>query len=404
MRQKMDHKNLIMYAHGSAYNHGCEAIVRASADILSLERDKTLLFSNNVWGDLDFGMYQIADILPVRETPVGHTSPLGYLYRVRAHMHRDPTRHYYRIFGQRQYAYLYGHADTALSIGGDNYCYPSALTALEVRNYWLNKKGTKTILWGASLTEDLLSPAVMEDLNRYSLITVRERLSYDMLKAHNIATDVVLAPDPAFALAVEDTPWPDGKEHPNVVGINTSHFVSQLSASANSGIRNYINLINWILNETDMEIAFIPHVVFPEDPGNNDLLDIQKLMELLPASDRIMVLDGTYNCCQLKSLISKCRFFVGARTHATIAAYSTGVPTLVVGYSTKSIGIARDLFGTEAGYVCSVQNMTDDNMLLSAFQNIVLRESELRRHLASFIPAYRRGHQACVEAVNAYIR
>lgn len=404
MRQPMNHKNLIMYAHGSAYNHGCEAIVRASADILSLEKEKAILFSNNVKGDLDFGLDQIARILPVQESPVGRTTPLGYLYRLRAHMHRDSTRHYYRIFGQRQYQYMYSHSDVALSIGGDNYCYPSALTALEVRNYWLNKKGTKTILWGASLTEDMLSAEVMEDLNRYSLITVRERMSYDMLKAHNIAAEVVLAPDPAFALSIEDTPWPDGKEHNNVVGINTSHFVSQLSASANSGIQNYINLINWILNETDMEIAFVPHVVFPEDPGNNDLLDIQKLTNLLPASDRIMVLDGKYNCCQLKSLISKCRFFVGARTHATIAAYSTGVPTLVVGYSTKSIGIARDLFGTEEGYVCSVQNMTDNDMLLSAFRSIVLREQELRQHLAAFIPEYRKGHQACVDAVNAYIR
>lgn len=400
----MEHKDLIMYAHGSAYNHGCEAIVRASTDLLSLERAKTILFSNNIKGDLDFGLDQLANILPVQETPVGHTSPLGYLYRIRAHLHKNHTQLYYRYFGQKQYQYLYGHGDIALSIGGDNYCYESALTALEVRNYWLNKKGTKTILWGASLTEDLLSTEVIDDLNRYSLITVRERMSYDMLKAHNVATEIVLAPDPAFALAIEDTPWPDGKEHNNVVGINTSHFVGQLSATTGSGVQNYVNLIKWVLNETDMEIALIPHVFFPEDPGNNDLLDIQKLMELLPKSDRIMVLTGKYNCCQLKSLISKCRFFVGARTHATIAAYSTGIPTLVVGYSTKSIGIARDLFGTDEGYVCSVQNMTDDHMLLTAFQKIYLRESELRQHLVSFMPEYRKGHQACVDAVSSYLR
>lgn len=400
----MDHKNLIMYAHGSAYNHGCEAIVRGSIDLLSLEKEKTTLFSNHIKGDQDFGLDQLVTVLPVQETPVGHTSPLGYLYRVRAHLHKNHTQLYYRYFGKKQYQYLYGHGDVALSIGGDNYCYESALTALEVRNYWLNKKGTKTILWGASLTEDFLSAEVMDDLNRYSLITVRERMSYDMLKAHNIHTDVVLAPDPAFALVPEETPWPDGIEHKNVVGINTSHFVGQLSASADSGIQNYVNLINWILNETDMEIALIPHVVFPEDPGNNDLLDTKRLLKRIPQSERVVILDGKYNCCQLKSIISKCRFFVGARTHATIAAYSTGVPTLVVGYSTKSTGIARDLFGTDEGYVCSVQNMTDDHMLLSAFQKIYLREGELRQHLVRFMPEYRKGHQACVDAVNSYLR
>ena len=56
----MDHKNMIMYAHGSAYNHGCEAIVRATVDLLELEKEKTILFSNNIQGDLDF---QLDDLL-----------------------------------------------------------------------------------------------------------------------------------------------------------------------------------------------------------------------------------------------------------------------------------------------------------------------------------------------------
>ena len=47
--------------------------------------------------------------------------------------------------------------------------------------------------------------------------------------------------------------------------------------------------------------------------------------------------------------------FIGARTHATIAAYSSCVPTLVVGYSIKARGIAKDLFGTDEGYVLPVQ-------------------------------------------------
>ncbi len=51
------------------------------------------------------------------------------------------------------------------------------------------------------------------------------------------------------------------------------------------------------------------------------------------------------------------------RTHATIAAYSTGVPTLVVGYSVKARGIARDLFGTEDGYVLPVQQLKESDEL-----------------------------------------
>jgi len=37
--------------------------------------------------------------------------------------------------------------------------------------------------------------------------------------------------------------------------------------------------------------------------------------------------------------------FAGARTHSTIAALSSGVPTLSFAYSIKARGINRDLFG-----------------------------------------------------------
>ena len=37
----MVQKETIMYAHGSAYNHGCEAIVRSTVDLLSLQKEKT---------------------------------------------------------------------------------------------------------------------------------------------------------------------------------------------------------------------------------------------------------------------------------------------------------------------------------------------------------------------------
>ena len=97
---------------------------------------------------------------------------------------------------------------------------------------------------------------------------------------------------------------------------------------------------------------------------------------------------GDYNCTQLKAYISKCRFFIGARTHATIAAYSTCVPTLVVGYSVKSKGIAKDIFGTYDKYVIPVQDLTEDN-LINEFKWMVDNEKRIKNHLADFIPVYR---------------
>ena len=57
-----------------------------------------------------------------------------------------------------------------------------------------------------------------------------------------------------------------------------------------------------------------------------------------------------------------------------------GIPTLVVGYSVKARGIARDLFGGEEGYVLPVQKLTRDK-LISAFKNIMIKEKEIQKKL-----------------------
>ena len=400
----LEQKRVVLYAHGSSYNHGCEAIVRASSKILGLDKEKTVLFSNDPAGDSAFHLDDLVQVESVRETPVSHKSALGYVYRVRSHLHKDHAKYYKRYFGEKRFAYLYDAGEAAISIGGDNYCYPTAIDDLVTRNYWLNRKGIPTILWGASLTEEFMTPDVVEDMNRYSLIVVREHLSYQLLKDHHVKTNMICAPDPAFALDVTETPWPDGKEHQNVIGINISPFVLECSASENSGLRNYINLIDWIMKETDCEVALIPHVVYPGGSNNNDILIAKMLLEHFPENSRIFSVPDGYNCCQLKSLISRCQFFIGARTHSTIAAYSTLVPTIVVGYSVKSIGIARDLFGTDKDYVCSVQDMVDDNMLQAVFSRLYPDRKKLREKLAATIPDYLKGHVEAVCAVNMLIQ
>jgi polysaccharide pyruvyl transferase WcaK-like protein len=394
----MSQKDTILYAHGSAFNHGCEAIVRASAKILSFDKEKTVLYSNRIEGDLKYNLDNVVTIKPIAETRVDHNSPLGVAYRVKSHLHKDHRKYYFRYFGERQYQYLYEFGDVAISIGGDNYCYSSALDGLVVRNYWLNRKGFKTTLWGASLTEEFITPEIVEDLNRYSLISVREKSSYDLLKKYKINTEIVCGPDPAFALNLEDTPWPDGRQHDNIIGINISPFVMECSSKSDIGIKNYVNLIQWILSETNCEIALIPHVAFPY-PGSNDIEVAKRLLNEIPNNERVLMLDDRYNCCQLKSLISKCSFFVGARTHATIAAYSTCVPTLVVGYSSKSIGIARDLFGTEEGYVCSVQQMKEENELTDLFEKRYIEKEKMKSHLGLVIPRYLNEQRICVDAM-----
>ena len=118
---------------------------------------------------------------------------------------------------------------------------------------------------------------------------------------------------------------------------------------------NFANMIYWILEHTDCSVALIPHVVWKD---NDDRTALKQIHEKFKDTNRVLMIDDC-NCMQLKGHISRCRFFIGARTHATIAAYSTCVPTLALGYSIKARGIATDIFGTEkkiTSFLCKMSS------------------------------------------------
>lgn len=147
---------------------------------------------------------------------------------------------------------------------------------------------------------------------------------------------------------------------------------------------NYRQLIRYIIATTDMQIALIPHVVWNY---NDDRIPLQFLYNEFKGTGRVVLIED-HNAEELKGFISRCRFLVASRTHASIAAYSTQIPTLVMGYSVKARGIARDLFGNEEHYVLPVQSLQQGNDLLKAFQWLQTHEDEIRKHYRTFMPGY----------------
>ena len=164
-------------------------------------------------------------------------------------------------------------------------------------------------------------------------------------------------------------------------------------------MRSFEKIIEYILSDTDCSVALIPHVIKPTD---NDIDALKKLYVKYKDSGRIVLFDGKLNAEQIKGYIARCRAFVGARTHSTIAAYSTCVPTLVLGYSVKSRGIARDIFGSEEGRVVPVNDLKDENTLLDAFKNLMKNEDTVRKELQNRMPEYIRSAYNAAEVIKKY--
>ena len=97
-----------------------------------------------------------------------------------------------------------------------------------------------------------------------------------------------------------------------------------------------------------------------------------------------------YDAEQIKYVISNLKALITARTHASIAAYSTCVPTLVLGYSVKSRGIATDLFGTDEHYVINYKDIHNDKDITSAYEYIEHNLDSIRSMLQKTMPCYKK--------------
>lgn len=381
--------NVVIFGNGSAGNHGCEAIVRGTVSLLG-DTHQYMLQSAKVQDDVQYGLGDLVQILPAV-----HPAKKDMRF-IAAYLKLKTTGIYTDMDGLRYVSGIRHAAKTcklALSVGGDNYCYPGT----EIYG-WLNKEyhkyGFKTVLWGCSVEPEIVAkPLVSRDLASYDLIVTRESISYEAIR--KVQKNTILAPDPAFFMELQACPIDERLETGNVIGINISPMIISAEKTTGMAYENYKNLVAHILRETDAYVALVPHVVWT---SNDDRTVLRKLYEDFHQDPRLILVED-HTAPELKYIISKCRMFIGARTHATIAAYSSCVPTLVVGYSVKARGIARDLFGTEENYVLPVQDLRSENQLTDAFLWINRQEDEIRSHLERILPGYCAASLNAVEAI-----
>lgn len=375
-------KKFFLYGHNGSGNHGCEAIVRSTSKILkNYYKDAEVnLASNGSSEDRKYNLDDVVNILD-EKNKVGKLTA-SYIdawltLKVLKDNLKSEELHYRKTF------YNLDKDTITLSIGGDNYCYPGYERFTMLHNM-LKKKSHKTVLWGCSVEPSKINDKMAEDLRNYNLIITRETLTLEALKS--IGANVKLYPDPAFQLNKINKELPNGFIEGNTVGINISPMVVKNEQKNGITMKNYEELINNIIENTDMNVALIPHVIWEDN--NDDRIPCKELYNKFKSTGRVILIEDD-NCEVLKGYISRCRLFIGARTHSTIAAYATCVPTLVVGYSIKAKGIAKDIFGTYENYVIPVQSLRETNDLSLVFDWMYKNEDGIRNHLEEFMPQYR---------------
>lgn len=287
-----------------------------------------------------------------------------------------------------------GKSDVVLSLGGDNYSldYNSVSKYLDANEKVL-AAGKPLIIWGASVGPFTADPAiearVAEQFRRLALVVARERRTVSYLDSIGVRDNVILLPDPAFSLRTDAVTLPEGQERmleERAIGVNLSPLLARYRNGMDAWLEDAARWVQALLDTSGRPILLVPHVF---EPGNDDQAFLSQLLGRIDApAAKLSLLDGyELSCMQIKQVIGRLHAFVGARTHATIAAMSLGVPTLSIGYSMKALGINEEVFGS-ADWL--VPHDTLDAATLSARYAAMDRSTpETREALANRMSDYR---------------
>lgn len=374
-----------LYHHVGSGNRGCEALVDATGALLRSAFDAPVyLYSQRMQEDVESAYAQIDSIRKVNPAaPVSlRTGDKICLKATRTcSLHAADMMYFKKYF--RSFPF---EEDVFLSIGGDNYCY-GEINFMHAFDAELKRRKKTTVLWGCSLDETSFSKYNAQDLRTYDAIFARETGTYTLLHEKGFSENVFLHPDPAFTLPATFLPLPQGLQEGKFIGINASPLVFSYEKNKQRGVgmQAYERLISWILSETDNAVLLIPHVFWD---FSDDREVLREIYAKFAETGRVVMLGQTYSARELKGFIARCRAFVGARTHSTIAAYSSCVPTLVLGYSVKSVNIALDLFGKTDGFVVPVDQLDDPDGLRKAFEALLQNELLHRETLSACVPDY----------------
>ena len=373
---------ILLYNHGGCENRGCEAIVRSTSALFA-KRDATVLLATDQKAyDRLVGLDDVKYIFSSTISPMSVRRLINSVaFRLGASRESELARKYSLVIRA-------GRRSICLSIGGDTYCY-GPQEHLYVINRRLKRAGRPTVLWCCSIEPDIISGELLEDLASYDMIVARESITEEALRSAGLP--VRRCCDPAFTLKTWKLPLPDGwrnrEEGTGTIGINVSPLVLGKAKDRAAAVEAFKALIRHILETSDDAVALVPHVTWEHD---NDLDALNEIREPFMDESRVLMLPATLDAQMLKGYISRMKALVTARTHASIAGYSSCVPTLVIGYSVKARGIARDLFGSEEGHLLPVQELHSAEQLIGAYDALIARGLDEREYLIHKLPEYKR--------------
>ncbi|WP_210527181.1 polysaccharide pyruvyl transferase family protein [Rubellimicrobium arenae] len=194
-----------------------------------------------------------------------------------------------------------------------------------------------------------------------ALVCTRDAMSTDAIRDMGLKRPVIEASDVALRLPF-DTPAPRDPGAPVRVGLNVSGLLMAKGYTGKNEFglsADYPDLIRDIIRHFQgqgCEVHLVSHVHPPRQELTHREDDYEASTKLQAEFPGVHLAPRFRTPSEAKSFIAGLDFFMGARMHACIAAFSSGVPVVPMAYSRKFAG----LFGS-LGYDRTVDCTTETN-------------------------------------------
>ena len=201
-------------------------------------------------------------------------------------------------------------------------------------------------------------------LKKADAIFCRDALSQNLIKTKFGITNSILTTDMAFFLPYDSNSSIKQKDKINL-GINISGllykggFSSKNQFDMKINYKEFINnLVKHYSDDSKYAVHLIPHVIDLSDNAHDDDYTVCKsIKQLYPNCILAPIFE---NPVDAKSYISNMDIFIGSRMHSTIAAFSTGIPTIALSYSRKFEGLFENL---KYNYVINGKSVDTDEAI-----------------------------------------
>lgn len=357
-------------------NKGCEALAYSFLDILSdiaINRHVKFKVYIHIWFPRE---NNIPNLLKKWENLEINLFRLGI-------KNKNDRKLLYKNLNETDYAFDFTEGDSFSDIyGSKRFIIQSIIKSIIIRKKIKFILGPQTYGPFNSKIVELWAKWIMN--NSYKIYS-RDAISIPLLK--QITKKRVIPVTDVAMILKADGDMIEKKNNIIYVGINISGLLFNGGYTENNQFRlrvNYKEYIDSILKyfccKREFQVVLIPHVI----TGNEHIEDDLKVCKLFQQIyTNVQIVDNNFAPFQLKKIISQMDLFLGARMHATIAAFSSKVPVIPFAYSKKfgelyhSLGYSHVIDGKKLSTEDAVKITIEYINKIDELKNSVVKSCEI---------------------------